>query len=88
MRIGLYWTIKEFAAVVGVSESIMRRVICDTDSVKPIRIGGTQVIRKNKFFEWYSKGGNALICDSFPKSTIMHENIEREMNEYHAYLRR
>lgn len=88
MRTSTYWTIKEFSAVVGVSESLMRRAICESDRAKPIWIGGTQVIRKNKFFDWYENGGRMLICDQFPKSTIMHENIEREMNEYHAYLRR
>jgi hypothetical protein len=79
-----FWTTFELAELIDIGPTTLQRRVYTLRSDKPIRIGGTYIIRKYQFFKWYREGGRDILDAAFPKKKIAHNNIEREMNAYYA----
>lgn len=83
MRLTSYYTISDFAAVIGVSTNRVRAKIDRAYTGTLRRVGCTKLIDKAAFFHWYANGGAALLDDAFKKSVVSHDSIKREMQQYY-----
>ena len=79
-----FWTTFEFAELIDVGPTTFQHKVYCSKGDKPIRLGGTYIIRKYQFFKWYREGGRDILERAFPKKTIAHNNIENEMDAYYA----
>lgn len=87
MRECTYYTLYDFAALIGVSISRVQRAIYASDC-KLKRIGRVQIIDKAAFFAWYLLEGGAEKLDAeFVKSEIAHDVIRAELECYNEKMR-
>ena len=79
-----FWTTLELAALLDVYPSTFQSKLYHSEGEKPIRIGGSYIIRKYQFFKWYREGGRDILDRTFRKKPVAHRAIEQEMNAYYS----
>ena len=83
MMLRRYWTLAEFAALIGISNGRLREAAHWGKCVFR-RIGGTRIVDKYAFFTWYAFGGDKKLDEAFPHTAIAHDDIRRELEQFSA----